>query len=173
MNTKNNKRRQATQERIEKEFIQLLQTREITQITVSEICKACSINRSTFYANFLDVYDLADKIRDKLEAEVNQLYDSDIPNNVGMDYLKLFHHVRDNQLFYNTYFKLGYDSKHTVDLGRLTKINPGFPAENMQYHVEFHRAGLNAILKLWLASGCRESPETLAKIIQDEYTNRR
>ncbi len=172
MNTKNNKRRQVTRASIEKVFIELLQTKEIAQVTVSDICKITGYNRSTFYANYIDIYDLADTIRKRLETEINELYGNDTFNNIGTDYLKLFKHVKENQIFYNTYFKLGYDSKHTVDLGLLTQENMLFPKEHMKYHIEFHKAGLNAILKLWLASDCKESPETMVKILQDEYTNR-
>ncbi len=173
MNTANNKRRQATREKIESVFIELLQAMEITQITVSDICKKTGFNRSTFYANYLDIYDLADKIRDELEKQVNRLYDNDTFNNCGNDYLKLFSHIKENQIFYKTYFKLGYDSKHTVDLGKLTKENKVFPEEHLGYHIEFHKAGLNAIIKKWLAAGCKESAETMVKIIEDEYRNRR
>ncbi len=172
MNIKNNKRRRASQEKIEKVFIELLQRQELSQITVSEICNITKLNRSTFYSNYLDIYDLADKIREKLEIEVNELYGDDTFNTIGTDYLKLFYHIKNNQIFYNTYFKLGYDSMHTVDLGLLTQENMLFPKEHMKYHIEFHKSGLNTILKLWLASGCKESPETMVKILQDEYTNR-
>ncbi len=173
MNTKNNKRRQTTRESIEKVFIELLQNKEIAQITVSDICKITGYNRSTFYANYIDIYDLADTIRNKLEEDINTLYGDDTFNNIGTDYLKLFRHIKENQIFYNTYFKLGYDSKHTVDLGLLTQENKVFPEEDMEYHIEFHKAGLNAIIKKWLASGCDKSPETMVKIIKDEYTSRR
>lgn len=127
MNTKNNKRRQASKESIEKAFLELLQTREISQITVSDICKKSELNRSTFYANYLDIYDLADKIRDKLEAEVNELYENELFYNCGEDYLKLFKHIKENQIFYITYFKLGYDSKHIVDLGSISKQQVASP----------------------------------------------
>ncbi len=172
MNTKNNKRRQATRESIEKTFIELLQTRELSQITVSDICKITGYNRTTFYANYLDIYDLANKIRDRLEAEVNELYENELFYNCGNDYLKLFQHIKENQIFYITYFKLGYDSKHTVDLGSISRQQKGFPDDTLEYHIEFHKAGLNAIIKKWLASGCDKSPDTMVKIIQDEYTNR-
>ena len=62
MNIKNNRRRRQSKERIEKAFIESLQTKELHQITVSDICKACQLNRSTFYANYEDIYDLADKV---------------------------------------------------------------------------------------------------------------
>ena len=60
MNTKNNRRRRESVEKIEKAFVKLLQTEELKRITVADICKESGLNRSTFYANFLDVYDLAD-----------------------------------------------------------------------------------------------------------------
>ncbi len=172
MNTKNNKRRQTTRENIERVFIELLQTKEISQITVSDICKKTELNRSTFYANYIDIYDLADKIRDKLEAEVYELYENELFYNCGRDYLRLFRHIKENQLFYITYFKLGYDSKHIVDLGRISQQQKGFPSENLEYHIEFHKAGLNAIIKKWLASGCDKAPEEMVRIIEDEYKNR-
>lgn len=70
MNTKNNRRRRESVEKIERVFIELLQTKEINEIRVSDICKRCGLNRSTFYANFIDIYDLADKVREHLEREV-------------------------------------------------------------------------------------------------------
>ncbi len=171
MNVKNNKRRQATRESIEKIFIELLQTKEISQITVADICQRAGVNRSTFYANYMDIYDLADTIRDKLEAEVSKLYENDMFYS-GNDYMKLFRHIRENQLFYITYFKLGYDNQFIIDLGSIRKHQKGLPEENLEYHIEFHKAGLNAIIKKWLAGGCREEPETMVKIIWDEYTDR-
>ena len=67
MNIKHNKRRRESQEKIEKAFINLLQRREIKDITVSDLIKDTGLNRSTFYANYLDIFDLADKTREKLE----------------------------------------------------------------------------------------------------------
>ena len=52
MNVKNNKRRRESQEKIEKAFIELLQSRGISDITVSELIKISGLNRSTFYANY-------------------------------------------------------------------------------------------------------------------------
>ena len=33
-------------------------------------------------------------------------------------------------------------------------------------------AGLNAVVKKWLNNGCKESPEEINKILEDEYKNK-
>ncbi|MDO4618532.1 MAG: TetR/AcrR family transcriptional regulator C-terminal domain-containing protein [Clostridia bacterium] len=172
MNTVNNKRRKASKEKIEKVFVELLQTAEINEITVSDICKRTNLNRSTFYANYEDIYALADTIRERLEAEVNTLYDNDMFNNCSVDYLKLFQHIKENPLFYKTYFKLGYD-KQNFNLAMIDQSNLPFSEKYMEYHIEFHKAGLNAIIKKWLDGGLKESPEEIYQIIKNEYNGRK
>lgn len=92
----------------------MLQTRQVKEISVSDLVKATGLNRSTFYANHLDIFDLADKTRRKLEQV----------------------------------------------------------SENLRYHIEFFRNGLNAIIRLWLAGGCKESPEEMAEVLKMEYRGR-
>ena len=45
MNTPNNKRKKESMERIEKVFIELLQTKELNEISVSDICADCQTKR--------------------------------------------------------------------------------------------------------------------------------
>ncbi len=77
MNVKNNRRKRESIEKIEKSFINMLQSKEINQISVTDICKDTGLNRSTFYANFLDVYDLADKLRAKLEEDFSNQFEEE------------------------------------------------------------------------------------------------
>lgn len=170
MNTKNNKRRQETIHTIERVFLEFLQTREISEVTVSDICKAADINRSTFYANYMDVYDLADKLRDKLESEVASLYAEEYETQTNSnDFSKLFRHIYENQIFYRTYFKLGYDERHQIVLYDTEAASKRFNNRFVEYHIEFFKHGLNAILKKWLAGGCKETPEEIAEILESEY----
>lgn len=173
MNTKNNRRRRASIERIEKAFIELLQAKELGEITVSEICKKSGLNRSTFYANYADIYELAEKIKENLEKDVMQLYEEEMEGGFNSnDYLKLFRHIQRNQLFYRTYFKLGYDSKHPIELYDTQQAREYFDNKHIHYHIEFFKNGLNAIVKLWLESGCKETPEEMEEIIKKEYQGR-
>ncbi len=174
MNIKNNSRRRESQRKIGKVFIEMLQTKEISEITVSDICKKADINRSTFYANFADVYELADRLRDELKAEVAGLYD-DNSQTRQLDsncWILLLRHIYENQLFYKTYFKLGYDRTDNVNLGDIDPIFKSLFSSSLEYHIEFFKAGFNAIIKKWLEGGCKENPEQMNEILVEEYKGR-
>lgn len=172
MNTPNNKRRKESVEKIKKAFVNLLQTNTLDKISVSDICKLTGLNRSTFYSNFLDIYDLADKTRESLEREFSNLFaDYDYFNDrTGAE--KMFEHIKENQLFYKTYFKLCYDNKHLISIYDPLRAEKENINKNIKYHIEFFRNGLNAIIKLWLDDGCVESPAEMAEVIKSEYSGR-
>ena len=172
MNVKNNRRRKASQEKIEKAFIELLQTREIKEITVSDIIKITGLNRSTFYANYVDVYDLADKTRSMLEDEFSSLFADYDYYTEHSGAVRMFSHIRDNQIFYKTYFKLCYDDKHLISIYDTQRAVKEHVDHHVEYHIEFFRNGLNAIIKMWLAKGCLESPEEMADVLKQEYRGR-
>lgn len=174
MNTPNNKRRRESQRKMENAFVQLLQDREISRVSVTDICKLAGVNRTTFYANYQDVFALADTVLKRLEEEVLGLYQREWEQrHSSHDFLPLFHHIRNNQLFYKTYFKLckdgyiqsfGYDTREAFAF---------YGMQHIDYHIEFFGAGLNAIIRKWLNGGCIETPEEINAIIKAEYKNRR
>ena len=172
MNVKNNKRRRESRVKIEKAFIELLQSREIKDITVSDIIKITGLNRSTFYANYVDIFDLADQTREILTKEFSNLFADYDYFNERTGALKMFNHIKENQLFYKAYFKLGYDESHKVYVYDKPRAQKDFENKHIKYHIEFFRNGLNAIIQLWLAGGCQESPEEMAEVLKLEYRGR-
>lgn len=173
MNTPNNKRKKESMERIERVFVEQLQTKDLSEISVSDICKKAGLNRTTFYANYTDIYGLADTIRDRLENDVSSLYEKEITRGVkSNDYLKLFRHIKDNQIFYKTYFKLGYDNNYKIFTYDVGLAREHFQNRFIEYHMEFFKSGITQIIKMWLENGCRESPEDMFEIIKSEYHGR-
>lgn len=172
MNVKNNKRRKESLEKIERAFIELLQTHDLKEITVSSIIEKTGLNRSTFYANYLDIFDLADKTREKLENEFSNLFADYDYFNERTGALKMFTHIKENQIFYKTYFKLCYDDKHLISIYDTKRAEKEHIDSNIKYHIEFFRNGLNAIIQMWLANGCVESPKEMAEVLQQEYRGR-
>ena len=141
-------------------------------ITVSDLVKATGLNRSTFYANYLDIYDLADKTRQMLEKDFSALFADYDYMNARDGAEKMFAHIKENQLFYKTYFKLCYDEKFLISTYDPKRAEKEQITQNIRYHIEFFRNGLNAIIKLWLAGGCKESPQEMAEILKQEYRGR-
>jgi len=171
MNTPNNKRKKESQEKIEKTFLQLIQTKEIENITVSDICKIVKLNRSTFYANYIDIFDLVEKVKFRMETEFANIFVDDYkvgPN--PNSYLKMFMHIKENQIFYKTYFKLNPDvissSPYKFHEELALKY---YDNKHIDYHIEFFKAGLNSIIKKWLNNNCKESPEEMVEILISEY----
>ena len=172
MNIPNNKKRKASVEKIEKTFVQLIQKKNIEEISVSTICELSGLNRSTFYSNYIDIYDLAEKVKKQMEEEFAEIQ---LSNNAKQDYdgyLNMFRYIKENQIFFKTYFKLesitmSFPTEYHVELAEKYYDN-----KFIDYHIEFFRAGLNAVIKKWLNSDCKESPEEINDIITSEYKNK-
>lgn len=172
MNIENNKRRKKSQDKIEKIFLQLIQKKNIEDISVSTICELANLNRSTFYANYIDIYDLAIKVQENMEVEFANFQ---LSNNSKQDpngYLNMFKHIKDNQIFFKTYFKLEEISKNTPTQYRIELAERYYDNKFIDYHIEFFRAGLNAVIKKWINGGCKETPEEINEIIISEYKNK-
>ena len=172
MNTPNNKRKKNSQEKIEKIFIQLIQKKNITEISVSTICEKADVNRSTFYANYLDIYDLVEKTKLRMADDFAKFQIAQNSKQDENGYLNLFKYIKENQIFFKTYFKLESISMSPATQYNIDLATKYYNNEYIDYHIEFFRAGLNAIIKKWLNNGCQETPETMSNILLKEYKNK-
>lgn len=142
---------------------------------VTDICKKTGLNRSTFYADYIDIYDLVDKLKDRMIETWLHIYKDEADNNYhSYDFLKLFKHIKDNQLFYKTFFKLNFDLDSFMGFIDNNEVMRFLVSnKHIDYHVAFFKAGINAIIKKWLNNGCKESPEEILEVITSEYKGRK
>lgn len=168
MNTKNNKRRRESQHKIEKAFINMLLEKDISKISVTDICKETGLNRTTFYSNYVDIYDLADTVRRQIENSFFEPF-SDKSNRNAVNFFRL---IYENQIMFKIYFKLGFDREYPAFSYDMSRAEKDFEGKHIKYHIEFFKSGLTAIIKMWLDSGCEETPEEMAEIIIAEYRGR-
>ena len=61
-----------TKKVIKDTLLELLQKKDISSITVKEICDLADINRGTFYRYYLDVYDLLKNIEQEFIDEIKE-----------------------------------------------------------------------------------------------------
>lgn len=170
MNTVNNVRRRRSREKLTEALIRTLQTKELSEIRVQELCRMAGVNRSTFYACFQDIYGLAEEAQKKLKQEVASFYyrENEDDDREAV-FLQLFRHVAENQLLYKTYFKLGLPVSFDPSEADLRMAEKYYEWKDIDYHVAFFRAGLNAVIEKWLAEGCCRPPEEINEIISMEY----
>ena len=172
MNTPNNKRKRESQDKIEKTFLQLIQKKNVEAISVSDICKITGLNRSTFYANYIDIYDLVEKVKLRMAEDFANTQHSKNSKQDHQGYINMFTEIKENQIFFKTYFKLEDISLSPITQYNIEMANTFYNNEHIDYHIAFFRAGLNAIIKKWLNNDCKESPEEMVEIITSEYKNK-
>ena len=74
MKIKEDKRVIKTKRALRLGLAELLAEKSIQNITVKELSDRVEINRSTFYANFTDIYDLYHKTEDIVIQEISDIF---------------------------------------------------------------------------------------------------
>lgn len=182
MNMKGNQRTVQTENKIKWVFLNLLGEKDISRISVSEICSRANIHRTTFYVHYKDVADLMDH----LVAEMyQQMIDIFVEEGKGMrthGFRRLFELVGKHRSFFDMYLGamggmiLPYDRLPAELQDNIDKIMPamGFVSkEELLYHQTFFCEGLSAVIRRWVRGGCKESPEEMERIIAAEYSPNR
>lgn len=70
------RRIQKTRQAIDQAFWELMQERDFSAISISNICERANINRATFYLHYTDKYDWLDKRINALMKEIEEICDS-------------------------------------------------------------------------------------------------
>lgn len=181
MNTKNNKRSQNTDEAIIRAAFEamLLGGKQISKITVREICEKAGINRSTFYAHYTDVYDLFERVELKMaemcgERMMGNGYDSFH----GM-LERVFEFILEYKEFYQIYFSEVNKATHLIQVmtspfkNRVADISSqdmGFGIDGeATYHFNFFTAGLSSMIAYWLERNCKDTPAEVVDMVVRQY----
>ena len=178
MNITGNARSRTTIEKIEKAVFDLLRKRRYDDFSIKDICVEAGINRSSFYAHYTDINDLMIKIESSLAEQIQTIWKP--TNNFNEIFLNFFTFIKEHQAFYKSFLKSNNPSFVANDMLKTQKerfkqiaIQKGltYTDAEFDYHLHFLGGGLKAICGLWIKDGCRETPEQMSKIIQDEYRN--
>ncbi len=87
-NKTESRRVKMTKRMIQKALLELLEERPLEKITVTDVCKLADVNRSTFYANYVDIQQLLREIEDDIIMQIP--VSSEFPNvNMDMKFLDM------------------------------------------------------------------------------------
>ncbi|ALX48940.1 TetR-like C-terminal domain-containing protein [Lentibacillus amyloliquefaciens] len=99
-----------TQESLRLALLTLLKSKPLESITIAELCRMAKVNRGTFYKHYKDVHDLFKHYLEVIVEDLRQSYEEPYHKtnfnieNIETDMIKIFHHVKEYQEFYQIVF---------------------------------------------------------------------
>ena len=162
-----------TETMIKKAFIELLKTKNISKITVNDLCQMSSVNRSTFYRYYLDVYDLCEKIEnDCLNELIEKAGQID---NVGID--KFFDQtlliIKENPVFgliqnveQSKLIRRIIDHYREELLRVWKNQHPEIPQNELDYMFECLTGGITFVINKWVKSGMKETFDEIRSVMR-------
>lgn len=174
---KDDRRVRYTKMVLKESFIKLLEKKDISQITIKEICEDADINRATFYAHYTDQYDLMHKIENELIENVGAYLADYTQNKTDINLVqmveKIFDYIKENaQLcklllsergdinFQKRVMMLIYD-KNVNDLTN----GGGISKEDADYIYSFTITGCLGVIQKWFNEGMKKSPRVMSELL--------
>lgn len=151
------RKRTESRKKIQTAVVELLKDHELHDLKVTTICKKAQINRSSFYDNYTDIYDLIDKLGEYLVSEYVRIQeDMEEPS-----FSNLLQHVKEHQELYRLFFKLNLQN------GIADRFVNSKKEQGTNYYDKiFFRNGIVAVIDEWLKNDCLEPVDDLVKVIQ-------
>lgn len=177
MAAKMDRRVKYTLEVIERSFLEFMQQKPITQITVKELCQKADINRSTFYSHYEDLSALLNDIQDRIISDAEEMldaYDYTQDSEALAMTTRLMTYLAENQRNSQTLFSNHGDTEFqrkliTMAHRHLLQSFSSDPTIRKDLHVAYISTyvtqGSIAMIQHWLREGMQESPEEIATII--------
>lgn len=156
-------------------LIDLVQKKNIEEITVIDIIHHCDVSRASFYRYFKDKYELMNWVfQQQLEGILSKYPNLSDWKEVTY-YTLLF--IYDNRKYFenivryknqNSFIKHVYERTHYYFTIRLQdKLGTKDIPLKLTRSIEFCCAGIVHLLENWLSSGMIESPETITEWMCD------
>ena len=170
------RRVQYTKKVITETFLDLLEKKDISSITVTEICKGADINRGTFYRYYQDQYDLLRDIENNFIETVKNTYKVDnLPKDTVPSFSKsMLELILSNkkliQILFNTdhnaYFltqllEIAYDNCLTFLLERIPDVNE----RDLGYALVFSFNGALGVINYWIKNDFQDSIDYISSLI--------
>lgn len=176
-NVRNNRRFKETEQRIQEAALDLADKE--AKLTVRAICEQAQVNRSTFYAHFLDVPDMMQKVESGLAAELFERYLA--PQRKGEpgpaplspeSFIPFLEHIKQHRRFYR--IALASQRNFPLEQGREelwnTVVEPLSKRAGITDHEHLmclfvaFQAGFTMVLRRWTDSDCRMPVREMGKI---------
>lgn len=177
--TKDRRSVRRTKRLLKSSLIDLLQMKDITKISVSELAEAADINRGTFYLHYQDIYDLLDDLENDIAMEFISISDRHRPEIRKGDIFPVLRdfliYISENARICLTLSKI---KNHNDMLRKLRKVlrenclqdwsamQKIMDTDTYEYYFAFIQAGYVGMLEYWMKNGMKETPEQISRMAE-------
>ena len=179
--TKEDRRVRKTRRALREGLAELLAVKSIQNITVKELTKKVDIHRSTFYANYTDIYDLYSQIEDAVIQEISDIFSENYNVDSKVFFEILFKYISDNRQICRMFLGKNVSPNFSGRLSDLFKEacmlcwqnDYGFTgtAEELEYYAHFYLSGSLAVIGKWADDDLKYSAEQLIMMFADINDN--
>lgn len=184
---KNESRYFNTARRMDKAFLEILEKKEFSYITVKEICQKADVNRSTFYLHYESVDDLLEESTEYLCEEfanyIKKNTDIKMPDPVDSPLEELcfitpeylipyLNFIKEYSRLFSTAVKNTKALKLDEIYDKMFRLlfspvlaRHSVPNENRRFVMSFYLHGITAVVMQWLQTDCKESTQKISEII--------
>jgi len=178
MNHRNNRRSEATKNKIKQTLVDMLHTQDINKITVQALCEKAAINRSTFYNHYESPMAVLSNIEYEFVTKLTDALQNDICVDCNIDNLTtmLGHILELIQTNKNICFLLKVPSLRPVFKKNIFRevfktslmkhpVFDKYKGDSLPYAQSFILYGCGNVIDLWLNGDCKESPQEIAALL--------
>ena len=168
-----NRRVKMTKKLLKDAILELLEERNLDRITVTDICAAADVNRSTFYAHYEDIHGLLREIEDDMleRMPVLPIPYANQPDQVGLERLMEFlRYVQSNARLYRVMLirrdgGVFFNRAVNAMMEAARRSGPVMDELLARYDCAYRLNGTIGIIREWIEDGFTMTPEELAKVI--------
>ena len=174
---KEDRRVRRTRKILTQALTELLQQKQVNEITVKELTDLADMNRGTFYLYYKDIYDMLDKIQDEMFRKLDAIFalreDEKVTEQTKPILLDLFRFIEENQEMCRVLLSPNGDMSFLHRLNEVLRekclhlyfgSEPAANEEDFDYRYSFVVYGCAGIIRAWVGRNCPEKPEQMAEL---------
>lgn len=173
---KGNRRILYTKKIIKESLIDLLQHKEIHEVTVTDICRKSDINRGTFYTHYKDTYDLLKSLEDELFNQILEyIEETPVEDYKDVLLLKALELIQENKELCKILFSKQMKNDiidriiYVASKSKIDKLVSSSKVDDMflDYFIKYSVGGVISVVQAWLENDLNESPKEIVNIINN------
>lgn len=172
---KTDRRVKYTKQVLKQSLLELMAEKPVGKITVTDICDRADVNRGTFYAHYLDAYDLLGQIEDELMAEILSSLEDIRQSSMHEMIENLLLSIERNKALCSVLFTEYGDKaflSHIIDLAKeksfaeWKRLMPAAAENDLLRVYTFISNGSVALIQQWLMGQIDDTPRGLSVFME-------